>query len=143
MSQETGVPLTEGTPPVSWVDESAAVGAYFRGRNEVSVHGAYLTLDVGGGSAELAYWPREGGASRSCSLPLGAQSMLFEALMAHPDRLEEDFARLPDHPKLLKELKLLSPAPVRRTRQPGAWLPSAASCWTPSLGSTCTPCPGT
>lgn len=108
VSQETGVPLTEGTPPVSWVDESAAVGAYFRGRNEVSVHGAYLTLDVGGGSAELAYWPREGGASRSCSLPLGAQSMLFEALITHPDRLEEDFARLPDHPKLLKELKLLS-----------------------------------
>ena len=29
--------------------------------------------------------------------------MLFEALMAHPDRLEEDFARLPDHPQLLKE----------------------------------------
>ena len=77
VSQETGVPLTEGTPPVSWVDESAAVGAYFRGRNEVSVHWAYLTLDGGGGSAELAYWRREGGASRSCSLPLGAQSMLF------------------------------------------------------------------
>lgn len=34
--------------------------------------------------------------------------MLFEALITHPDRLEEDFARLPDHPKLLKELKLLS-----------------------------------
>lgn len=108
VSQETGVPLTEGVPAVAWADESAAVGAYFRSRNEVNIHGAYLTLDVGGGSAELAYFPAQGGASRSCSLPLGAQSMLFEALTAHPDRLEEDFARLPDHPKLLKELKLLA-----------------------------------
>lgn len=119
VSEETGVPLTADTPAVCWADENAAVGAYFRGRNEVSVHGAYLTLDVGGGSAELAYWPREGDAAQACSLPLGAQSMLLEALISHPDRLEEDFARLPDHPKLLKELRQLTQCLAGGRSSPG------------------------
>lgn len=74
VSQETGVPLTEGTPPVSWVDESAAVGAYFRGRNEVSVHGAYLTLDVGGGSAELAYCPGRAARPGPAPCPWGRRA---------------------------------------------------------------------
>ena len=104
VSEDTGVPLTPGIAPVQWAEEGEAVGAYFLHRDEVSGAG-FLTMDVGGGSAELGCWAN--GVGRTVSLPLGAQSMLLEALLKNPARLTEDFGRVLDHPQLLRELKEL------------------------------------
>lgn len=103
----TGVPLTPGVPPVSYVPESLASGMYFRSRNEVNVRGGFITLDVGGGSAELSLWLRGiGRPVASCSLPLGAQFMLLDSLLQKPQSLTEDFAALED-PKVQAGLEKL------------------------------------
>lgn len=107
VSSLTGVPLTPGVPPVSYAPESLASGTYFRFCNAVKVRGGFMALDVGGGSAELSLWLRGiGRPVASCSLPMGAQFMLLDHLLAHPQSLMEDFAALED-PKLHAGLEQL------------------------------------
>lgn len=93
----TGIPLTEGVQPVSWSDESVAVGHYFRKLSRQPVHGGFMTLDIGGGSSKLLLWLRGmPQPSFTLTLPMGAQHMLLEAMLADPNCLAQDFARLAD-----------------------------------------------
>jgi len=96
-AQATGLPLTPGVPPVGFALKSVATGTYFRAREEMNLRGGFVMLDVGGSSAELALWLW--GVNRpvgGCSLPLGVQMMLLDALLAQPQTLEEDFAGIED-----------------------------------------------
>lgn len=96
-AQLTGIPLTEGVPAVSWADESVAIGHYFRKLSRQPVHGGFMSLDIGGGSSSLMLWLRGmPQPSFTLTLPLGAQHMLLEAMLANPNCLAEDFAGLPD-----------------------------------------------
>jgi len=93
----TGIPLTEGIPPVSWAEESVAIGHYFRKMSSQPVRGGFMSLDIGGGSSKLMLWLR--GMPQPAlmlSLPHGAQHMLLEALMANPNFLQEDFTPFHD-----------------------------------------------
>lgn len=94
-AQATSVPLTPGVMPVGFALKSVAAGAYFHAREEMNLRGGFLMLDVGSGSAELALWLR--GAARpvaGCTLPMGAQMMLLDTLLAEPQALSADLTGL-------------------------------------------------
>lgn len=93
VAEGCGLPLA--SREVTHADESLALGAYLR--NEGTVRGGFMALDVGSGDASMALWLR--GMNRPavrCNLPLGVQSMLLDALMQHPAVLESDFADMAD-----------------------------------------------
>lgn len=95
VARDTGLPLAYDAPPVTHADESAALGAYFRGRGVV--RGGFLAMDIGAEHALLALWLR--GMNRPaavCCLPLGVRPMLIDGLLHAPERLAEDFADMPD-----------------------------------------------
>ncbi|MBE5801729.1 MAG: hypothetical protein E7319_05505 [Clostridiales bacterium] len=94
VAQETGVPLTQGTPSVLYASENQAGGLYFRSRNEVSAAGGYLNLDIGGGTADLSLWlGGAGSATAECSLLMGCRQMLFTSFSnGHIDDFEADYA---------------------------------------------------
>ena len=93
VAEGCGLPLV--SREVTHADESLALGAYLR--NEGTVRGGFMALDLGSGDVSMALWLR--GMNRPavrCNLPLGVQSMLLDALMQHPAVLESDFADMPD-----------------------------------------------
>ncbi len=93
VSQETGLPLTQGCPAVLYASENQAAGLYFRSRNEVSAAGGYINLDIGGGTADLSLWLNASGtAAAEVSLMLGCRQMLFTSISAgHLDEFEADY----------------------------------------------------
>lgn len=93
VSQECGLPLTQGNPSVLYATENQAAGLYFRSRNEVSAAGGYLNLDIGGGTADLSLWLNDSGtAAAEASLMLGCRPMLFGSIAnGHIDDFEADF----------------------------------------------------
>ena len=93
VSQECGLPLTQGSPSVLYATENQAAGLYFRGRNEVSAAGGYLNLDIGGGTADLSLWLSDAGsAAAESSLLFGCRQMLFTSITGgHIDDFEADY----------------------------------------------------
>lgn len=53
ISEDTGIPLTENVPPVQWAEESDAIHAYFLHDDQLHAQASFLTLDIGGNSANL------------------------------------------------------------------------------------------
>jgi len=83
VAAETGVPLTDGVPPVLFAHENQADGLYFRHRNEVNARNGYLNMDVGGGTTDLSVWlGGEPNAAIETSLLLGCRQILFDSLSA-------------------------------------------------------------
>jgi hypothetical protein len=83
VAADTGVPLTDGVPPVLFAHENQADGLYFRYRNEVNARNGYLNMDVGGGTTDLSVWlGGEPKATIETSLLLGCRQILFDSLSA-------------------------------------------------------------
>ncbi len=92
VSRESGLPLPEKEPPVAFVSESSALGAYFRLCSPEQTRGGFLALDQGAGTADLSLFLRgREEAVRSLQLPLGLHNMLFPSLLRRPEILWEDF----------------------------------------------------
>lgn len=93
LASETGLPLTQGVPPVLYATENQADGLYFLSRSEINARSGYLNLDIGGSTADLSLWLNEGRrATIECSLLMGCRQMLFDSLMnRHLDDFEQDF----------------------------------------------------
>lgn len=91
---ECGLPLTPGCPAVCYASENQADGLYFLSRSEVSSRGGYLTLDIGGSTADLSLWlGGESHAAVSHSLLLGCREMLFDSLSQwHAQDLKQDLS---------------------------------------------------
>lgn len=91
VAEESGLPMTSGTPTVTWAEESAALNTSLRldgvGR------GSYVSIDLGGGSTKMHLWMQGQQRPLAGAVVLeGVQSMLVKALQENPNRLLEDFA---------------------------------------------------
>ena len=90
---ESGLPLPEKQPPVSFTSESTALGAYFRFCSPAEAQGGFLVADLGSDTADISLFLRgRDHAVRACQIPLGIHHMLLPSLLAHPTLLREDFA---------------------------------------------------
>jgi len=98
VAQETGLPLTQGSPSVLFATENQADGLYFLSRSEINAKSGYLNLDIGGSTADLSLWL--GGArhaSMEVSLLMGCRQMLFLSLLErHASDFDHDFDGMDD-----------------------------------------------
>ncbi|MBQ8201546.1 MAG: hypothetical protein IJZ74_07255 [Clostridia bacterium] len=106
VAMETGLPLTEGQPAVTWAEEAPALCAYLRG--EGGVRGSFAVLDMGSGSTKLHLWMQGQSRPAAGSVLLdGTQTMLLAALRDRPEMLEYDFADCAD-PAVIAAAQTLS-----------------------------------
>jgi len=87
VAEESGLPLAQGPAPVSWAQESAALGAHLR---QTGMKGSFAAINFGGGSTGVHLWLR--GQERpvtGCSLHGGLQALLLGALAECPEYLTE------------------------------------------------------
>jgi len=90
VAEESGLPLARGPLPVSWAQESAALGAHLR---EMGMKGSFAAINFGGGSTGVHLWLRgQEKPVTGCSLHGGLQALLLGALAESPERLTESVA---------------------------------------------------
>lgn len=90
VAEESGLPLAQGPVPVSWAQESAALGAHLRERG---MKGSFAAINFGGGSTGVHLWLRgQEKPVTGCSLHGGLQALLLGALAESPERLTESVA---------------------------------------------------
>ena len=88
VAEESGLP--QGPLPVSWAQESAALGAHLR---TLGMKGSFAAINFGGGSTGVHLWLRgQEKPVTGCSLHGGLQALLLGALAESPERLTESVA---------------------------------------------------
>ena len=93
-AEETGLPCPGERPAVSWASNAAALDAYHRARTGLA--GAYVAVDLGGGSIGLTARLRGlDHPAAMCHLNWGMQDLLLDALLARPELLLSDLADAP------------------------------------------------
>lgn len=93
VSDLTGVPLTEGFPPLTFLSENEADGTFFMHEDMVDVCNGYINLDIGGNSSDLSLWLNaEHEPFFEQSLEFGCHRLLFESIEQWPERFREDFS---------------------------------------------------
>lgn len=93
-AEATGLPVPTDRPAVSWATNAAALDAYHRTYTGVS--GAYIAIDLGGGSIGLTARLRGlDHPAALCPLDWGMQDLLLDALLARPELLSADLSDAP------------------------------------------------
>lgn len=106
VAEETGLPLTQGTPAVTWAEESAALCACLR--TEGTGRGSCVAVDLGGGSTKMHLWMQSQPKPTAGAVVLeGVQDALLDALIRQPRLLLEDFGDCGDEPLLRAMLTLV------------------------------------
>ncbi|MBR6165568.1 MAG: hypothetical protein IKQ45_06565 [Clostridia bacterium] len=94
---ESGFPVPENVPPVSFASDSAALGAYFRFCAPEDTRGGFMVLDLGACTADISLFLRgREQAVRTCQIPLGVQYMLLPSLLRDPELLLREFGNIPN-----------------------------------------------
>lgn len=105
--QESGFPVPDKEPLVTFAAESSALGAYFRLCASEDTRGGFMVLDVGACTADISLFLRgREQAVRTCQIPLGVHYMLLPSLLRDPDLLQRDFGFIED-PLFRQELSML------------------------------------
>ena len=116
----TGVPLTEGRPPLAFLSENEADGAFFMHEDMVDVRNGYINIDVGGNTSDMSLWLNaEHEPSFEQSMEFGCHRLLYESVEQWPDRFEKDFPGLDgesreEMDRLLKAIDDGRHEPIRR-----------------------------
>ena len=104
---EAGFAPPEKQPPVTFAQESSALGAYFRFCASEDTRGGFMVLDIGACTADISLFLRgREQAVRTCQIPLGVHYMLLPSLLRDPDLLERDLGFIAD-PAFRRDLSLL------------------------------------
>lgn len=91
VSEESGLPLTQGVPAVTWAEESAALSACLRG--EGAVQGSFAVADLGAGSTKMHLWMMNSMKPVAGEVVFeGLQDVLLRFYRRSPVRLLEDLA---------------------------------------------------
>lgn len=91
VARETGLPLTQGVPAVTWAEESAALCACLRGEGVIRSSG--VSLDLGSGSIKMHLWMMNQGKPAAGEVVFtGVQDLLLRLYRKDPVRLLEDLA---------------------------------------------------
>ena len=105
---ESGFPVPEESPPVSFASESSALGAYFRYCAWEDTRGGFMVTDIGACTVDISLFLRgREQAVRSCQIPLGVHYMFLPSLLRDPEMLFRDFGAYPD-PAFRADLDLLT-----------------------------------
>lgn len=108
VNEESGYPIPEKRPLVTFAPESAALGAYFRFCAPEDTRGGFMVLDLGACTADLSLFLRgREQAARTCQVPLGVHYMLLPSLLRNPDVLLQELTTVQD-PAFLQDLSVLS-----------------------------------
>ena len=107
VAEESGFPIPEKKPLVSFAPESSALGAYFRLCASEDTRGGFMVLDIGASTADISLFLRgREQAVRTCQIPLGVHYMLLPVLLPDPGLLFRDLGYIQD-PAFLQDLSLL------------------------------------
>ena len=105
--RESGFPLPDKQPLVTFAAESSALGAYFRLCASEDTRGGFMVLDIGACTADISLFLRgREQAVRTCQIPLGIHYMLLPSLLRDPDLLQQDLGFIQD-PSFRQDLMLL------------------------------------
>ena len=91
VSQQSGLPLTEGVTAVTWAEENAALSACLRG--EGAVQSSFAVADLGAGSTKMHLWMMNNVRPVGGEVVFeGLQDVLLRFYRRSPVRLLEDLA---------------------------------------------------
>ncbi len=105
--QESGFPVPDKAPLVTFAAESSALGAYFRLCASEDTRGGFMVLDIGACTADISLFLRgREQAVRTCQIPLGVHYMLLPSMLRDPGLLQRDFGFIED-PAFRRDLSML------------------------------------
>ena len=105
--RESGFPVPDKQPPVTFAAESSALGAYFRLCASEDTRGGFMVLDIGACTADISLFLRgREQAVRTCQIPLGVHYMLLPSLLRDPSVLQRDLGFI-DDPSFRQDLLML------------------------------------
>lgn len=106
VEQETGLPLRQDAPAVTWAEESAALCTCLR--TEGAGRGSCVAVDMGGGSTKMHLWLQGQAKPIAGAVVLeGVHDALLAALIRQPRKLLEDFGDCGDEALLRAVLTLV------------------------------------
>ena len=104
---ESGFPVPDKAPLVTFAAESSALGAYFRLCASEDTRGGFMVLDIGACTADISLFLRgREQAVRTCQIPLGIHYMLLPSMLRDPGLLQRDFGFIED-PAFRRDLSML------------------------------------
>ena len=105
--EESGFPMPDKQPLVTFAAESAASGAYFRFCASEDTRGGFMVLDIGACTADISLFLRgREQAVRTCQIPLGVHYMLLPTLLRDPGLLRQELSFIQD-PSIQQDLLTL------------------------------------